>query len=175
MAPWLSLSAASRATFWRSLQTFTVSRIVIALVLLLYLSVDARRSHLPARRPMWGPASPTWRGMRLRRRHLPLAPALPAAAGKPGAVDIGAISLLYLAAGGLRSGLALLYLFPLAGAAMLAPLLLALFSAALATLFVLSKHLADLRALRGRAADAGRPDGAAFFALVLVVNRLAAG
>ena len=54
-------------------------------------------------------------------------------------VDIGAISLLYLAAGGVRSGLGLLYLFPLAGAAILAPLLLALFSAALATLFVLGE------------------------------------
>jgi two-component system sensor histidine kinase PilS (NtrC family) len=54
-------------------------------------------------------------------------------------VDIGAISLLYLAAGGARSGLGLLYLFPLAGAAILAPLVLALFSASLATLFLLAE------------------------------------
>ena len=54
-------------------------------------------------------------------------------------VDIVAISLLYLAAGGMRSGLALQYLFPLAGAAILAPLVPALFSAALATLFVLAE------------------------------------
>jgi two-component system sensor histidine kinase PilS (NtrC family) len=57
-------------------------------------------------------------------------------AGRP-----GAISLLYLAAGGVRSGLAILYLFPLAGAAILAPLLLALFSASLATLFVLAESI----------------------------------
>ena len=46
MAPWLPLSAESRSTFWRSLQTLTVTRIVIALVLLLYLSVDVRRGRL---------------------------------------------------------------------------------------------------------------------------------
>ncbi|WP_236422721.1 hypothetical protein, partial [Escherichia coli] len=51
------------------------------------------------------------------------------------AVDLLVISLLYLAAGGMRSGLGILYLFPLAGAAILAPLVLALFSAAVATLF----------------------------------------
>src|SRR5437763_6485590 len=45
MRPWLSLSAESRATFWRSLQTFTVTRIVITVVLLLYLSFDAGRGH----------------------------------------------------------------------------------------------------------------------------------
>ena len=39
------LSAASRETFWRSLQTLNVTRIVIALVLLLYLNFDARRGH----------------------------------------------------------------------------------------------------------------------------------
>src|SRR5437763_6500829 len=45
MRPWLSLSAESRATFWRSLQTFTVTPIVITAVLLVYLSFDAGRYH----------------------------------------------------------------------------------------------------------------------------------
>ena len=45
--------------------------------------------------------------------------------------------MLYVAAGGVRSGLAILYLFPLAGAAILAPLMLALFFAALVALFLL--------------------------------------
>lgn len=174
MASWPSLTAASRSTFWRSLQTFTVSRIVIALVLLLYLSIDARRGHLPgatyteiciaymALALGFAAACYRWR----RRFLLQLAGQV--------MTDLAAISLLYLAGGGVRSGLALLYLFPLAGAAMLAPLLLALFSAALATLFVLAEtmwqivvHFEDPPLMQ-----AGLT-GAAFFALVLVVNRLA--
>ena len=35
-----ALSAGSRATFWRSLQTLNATRVVIALVLLVYLSFD---------------------------------------------------------------------------------------------------------------------------------------
>ncbi|WP_296944175.1 PAS domain-containing sensor histidine kinase [uncultured Massilia sp.] len=175
MAPWQSLSAASRATFWRSLQTFTVSRIVIALVLLLYLSVDSRRSHLPGAADAetcvaylalalgFAVVAYRWR----RRFLLQLCIQVLA--------DLVAISLLYASAGGLRSGLALLYLFPLAGAAMLAPLLLALFSAALATLFVLAEGVWQIfvRFEEPPLMQTGLA-GAAFFALVLVVNRLAA-
>jgi two-component system, NtrC family, sensor histidine kinase PilS len=174
MASWPSLTAESRSTFWRSLQTFTVSRIVIALVLLLYLSIDARRGHLPgaayteiciayvALALAFAAACYRWR----RRFLLQLTCQVMA--------DLAAISLLYLAGGGVRSGLALLYLFPLAGAAMLAPLLLALFSAALATLFVLAETLWQIvvRFEDPPLMQAGLT-GAAFFALVLVVNRLA--
>ena len=175
MAPWQSLTVASRETFWRSLQTFTVSRIVIALVLLAYLSIDAGRDHLP-------PAAFAQAGF----AYLALALAFAAVTyrwrrrfllqlGCQVLADIALISLLYLSAGGLRSGLALLYLFPLAGAAMLAPLLLALFSAALATLFVLAESTWQIfvRFEEPPLMQAGLT-GAAFFALVLVVNRLAA-
>jgi two-component system sensor histidine kinase PilS (NtrC family) len=175
MASWPSLSAESRSTFWRSLQTFTVTRIVITLVLLLYLSIDARRGRQPgstyteiciayvALALAFAGLCCWWR----KRFLLQLSCQIMA--------DIGAISLLYLAGGGVRSGLALLYLFPLAGAAMLAPLVLALFSAALATLFVLGE---TTWAIFVRFEDpplmqAGLT-GAAFFALVLVVSRLAA-
>lgn len=174
MASWPSLTAESRSTFWRSLQTFTVSRIVIALVLLLYLSIDARRGHLPgatyteiciayvALALGFAAVCYRWR----RRFLLQLTSQV--------MTDLGAISLLYLAGGGVRSGLALLYLFPLAGAAMLAPLLLALFSAALATLFVLAETMWQIfvRFEDPPLMQAGLT-GAAFFALVLVVNRLA--
>ena len=37
-----ALSAEARATFWRSLQTLNATRVVIALVLLVYLSFDNR-------------------------------------------------------------------------------------------------------------------------------------
>ena len=175
MVSWPTLSAAARATFWRSLQTFTVSRIVIALVLLLYLSIDTRRSHLPGVTyaescVAYLAAACGFAVVAYRWRHRFLLQL-----GSQVLVDIGLISLLYLAAGGLRSGLALLYLFPLAGAAMLAPLLLALFSAALATLFVLAESTWQIfvHVEEPPLMQAGLT-GAAFFALVLVVNRLAA-
>lgn len=175
MASRLSLSAESRSTFWRSLQTLTVTRIVIALVLLLYLSIDVRRGRVDGTAYaetciayvlaalMFAVVAQRW-----RRRFLWQLSAQVL-------VDIVAISLLYLAAGGMRSGLALLYLFPLAGAAILAPLVLALFSAALATLFVLGESTWGIfmRADDPPLTQAGLT-GAAFFAVVLVVNRLAA-
>jgi two-component system sensor histidine kinase PilS (NtrC family) len=175
MRSWPSLSAESRATFWRSLQTFTVTRIVIAAVLLLYLSFDIGHEHAVtapytgicaaylAAALLFAAVTYGWR----RRFVWQLAAQV--------LTDIGAISLLYLAGGGVRSGLGLLYLFPLAGAAILAPLLLALFSAALATLFVLGEGAWHLLLGGGETPlmQAGI-SGAAFFALVLVVSRLAA-
>ncbi|WP_322402801.1 sensor histidine kinase [Massilia luteola] len=175
MAPWLPFSAESRSTFWRSLQTLTVTRIVIALVLLLYLSVDVRHGRVDGTfyaetciayvlaALLFAFVAQRWRRRFLWQLSVQVA------------VDIVAISLLYLAAGGMRSGLALLYLFPLAGAAILAPLLVALFSAALATLFVLAESTWQIfvRANDQPLTQAGLT-GAAFFAVVLVVNRLAA-
>jgi two-component system sensor histidine kinase PilS (NtrC family) len=174
MRPRPSLSAESRATFWRSLQTFTVTRILITLVLLLYISFDARHGRgigdaYPETCIAYLAAALLFAGLTYfwRRRFMVQLVCQVLA-------DIGVISLLYVAAGGVRSGLGLLYLFPLAGAAILAPLLLALFSAALATLFVIGESAWNLL-LGGEAAlmQAGI-SGAAFFALVLVVNRLAA-
>jgi two-component system sensor histidine kinase PilS (NtrC family) len=173
------LSAAARETFWRSLQTLTVTRIVIALVLLVYLSVDAGHGRISGQFPGSGYAETCvayvlaavlfaavthyWR----HRFRLQLASQI--------LVDIGAISLLYLAAGGARSGLGLLYLFPLAGAAILAPLVLALFSASLATLFLLAESTYQMfvSSQDPQLFQAGIM-GAAFFAVVLVVSRLAA-
>jgi two-component system sensor histidine kinase PilS (NtrC family) len=175
MAPWPSLSAESRSTFWRSLQTLTVTRIVIALVLLLYLSLDVRRGRVDGTvyaetciayllaALLFALVTQRWRRRFLWQLFGQVL------------VDIVAISLLYLAAGGMRSGLALLYLFPLAGAAILAPLVPALFSAALATLFMLGESTwqAVTRGDDLPLTQAGLT-GAAFFAVVLVVNRLAA-
>jgi two-component system sensor histidine kinase PilS (NtrC family) len=173
------LSAAARETFWRSLQTFTVTRIVIALVLLVYLNIDARHGHIGAQlvgtayaetciayvlaAVLFAAVTRYWRHRFLFQLSSQIL------------VDIGAISLLYLAAGGARSGLGLLYLFPLAGAAILAPLVLALFSASLATLFLLAEStwqffLTNQEPLLFQAGIMG----AAFFAVVLVVSRLAA-
>ena len=71
--------------------------------------------------------------------------------------------------------MAILYLFPLAGAAILAPLVLALFSASLVTLFLIGES-----AWQVFSRDAETPllqsgvYGASFFAVVLLVSRLAA-
>ena len=171
-----SLSTQARDTFWRSLQALTVTRIVIALVLLLYLAFDVQGGGaraLPGYAHTcffylgaaigFGALTLVWR----RRFTVQLASQI--------AVDLAVISLLYLAAGGVRSGLGILYLFPLAGAAILAPLVPALFSAALATLFVLADAAWQL--VTGEAEpglmQAGLY-GIAFFAVVWLMNRLAA-
>lgn len=165
----------ARVTLWRSLQTFTVTRIVIALVLLLYLGVDLESGQL---RPdpvntetcvFYVAAAALFAlAARWQRRFL-------VQLGVQIGIDLAVISLLYIAAGGMRSGLGILYLFPLAGAAILAPLLLALFSAAIATLFLLGLNLWQL-VVEGRDPPLMQAGlfGAAFFAGVLVVNRLAA-
>jgi two-component system sensor histidine kinase PilS (NtrC family) len=171
-----ALSAESRATFWRSLQTLNATRVVIALVLLVYLSFDSRG--LRASGPylylqiclvylglsLAFVVSAAW----LRRRFLlQLLSQI--------ACDLAIISLLYLAGGGVRSGLAILYLFPLAGLAILAPLLLALFCTSLVTLFMLGESTWKVFMMDGErdVLQAGLY-GAAFFAAVLVVNRMAA-
>ncbi len=170
------LSTQARDTFWRSLQALTATRVVIALVLLLYLAFDVQSGGVRAlpgyaftcffylgAAVCFGALTLFWR----RRFSVQLASQI--------AIDLAVISLLYLTAGGVRSGLGILYLFPLAGAAILAPLVPALFSAALATLFVLSNAVWQL--------VTGEPEpglmqsglyGIAFFAVVWLMNRLAA-
>jgi two-component system sensor histidine kinase PilS (NtrC family) len=175
MAPWQPLSPASRETFWRSLQTLNVTRIVIALVLLLYLTFDARRGHMGGTAyaetcVVYVLAALLFATVTRYFRHRFLWQLCCQIL-----VDIAVISLLYLAAGGARSGLGLLYLFPLAGAAILAPLLLALFSASLATLFLLAESTWQIFISDNEPAlfQAGLM-GAVFFAVVVLVSRLAA-
>src|SRR5471030_1251437 len=90
------------------------------------------------------------------------------------ACDLTVISLLYLGAGGVRSGLAILYLFPLAGSAILAPLLPALACAAVVTLFMLAESTYQVFVGDGEMVLQSGLYCAAFFGAVLVVNRLAA-
>jgi two-component system sensor histidine kinase PilS (NtrC family) len=173
------MPALPRSTFWRSLQTLSATRILIVLLLLLFLVFDGGASSPD------GPNGHFIHGEECAV-YLVLAVLFWLAAlrwrhrfrwqlGAQVALDISFISLLYLDAGGLRSGIAILYLFPLAGAAVLAPLLLALFSASVVSLFILGDNLYRLLT--------GAPDrplvlaglyGAAFFAVVLVVSRMAA-
>ena len=167
------LSLESRATFWRSLQTLTATRVVIAMVLLLYLSFDSQGWYV-AGQLVLGQLCIAYLLLAIgfallavvtRRRFLLQLMAQIA-------VDIVIISLLYLAGGGVRSGLSILYLFPLAGAAILAPLLLSLFCTSLVVLFLLAESTYQMLMGDGSVMQTGLY-GAALFAVVLVVSRMA--
>lgn len=175
MRRWTALSRESRETYWRSLHAMNGTRVVIALVLLLYLTFDHK--DLTAGFELYAETCILYLiaaigfgtlAYYVKRRFL-------FQVGLQVLVDIAVISLLYLSAGGARSGLVILYLFPLAGSAILAPLVLAMFSASLVTLFLLGETI-----YRVFMEDRNTPlmqaglYGAVFFAIVMVVNRLAA-
>lgn len=165
-----------RETFWRTLQTFNITRTVIALLLLVYLSINQKQE-------FWATETLVYRQICLA--YLLIAVFFAALAVRwrqrlntqlltQVAIDIAIISMLYVVAGGARSGLAILYLFPLVGAAILTSLPLALFFAAVVTLILLADS--GYRLLNS-AAEASTLQaglyGAAFFAAVLMINRLA--
>ncbi|MBV8666443.1 MAG: two-component sensor histidine kinase [Burkholderiaceae bacterium] len=166
-----------RESFWRSLLTFDITRVLIAVVLLVYLIANKKSGVSDAEQwvnwqicvvylalaMLFAVFAVYYRGRFVLQSLLQIT------------VDVLAISLLYVAAGGTRSGLAILYLFPLAGGAVLLPEVWALFFAAAVTLFLLGESgyrifvlLAD-----GSFSQAGLY-GAAFFSSVFLVNRLAA-
>ncbi len=174
MRRWNALSRESRETFWRSLQAMNATRIVIALVLLVYLIFDRRDYSSDYLRYAQTCTAYLLLGILLaivtyyvRRRFLQQV-ALQVV------LDIAVISVLYLNAGGARSGLVILYLFPLAGAAVLAPLTLALFSASLVALFLLGETVYQVL-LGDRSAPLTQAGlyGIVYFSIVLVVSRLA--
>ena len=165
-----------RETFWRTLTTFTVTRILIALALLIYLMLNSRKPFGNTAQLIFWDASigyvmlaVAFTGLAVFYRSRLLLQLTAQIAG-----DIAVISILYITAGGGRSGLAILYLFPLAGGAILAPLLLSLFFVAAVTLILLGES--------GYAVLQQSPDvsmsqaglyGGAFFAAVYAINRLA--
>ncbi len=175
----------SYATFWRSLQTLAITRIVIALMLLLYLTFSEGSFLIAGYMGYMGYVGfvgysgiclaylvPSlffgFLAIRYQKRFLwQLLGQI--------SFDLLIISLLYLLAGGAKSGLAILYLLPLAGSAILAPLIIALFFAATVALFLLGEGMYQILVLfepRNMILQAGLY-GAALFALVLVLNRLA--
>ncbi len=166
-----------RETLWRPLQTFTVTRIVIVLVLLVYLGFNTVKGigetgfHFDWETGivyLMLSAVFALLSVYLQSRFmLQLLVQL--------TVDIVAITLLYIAAGGARSGLAILYLFPLAGCAILAPLLLALFFVSVVTLILLSESgYQVLHSMPDASPSRAGLYGAAFFSAIYVINRLAA-
>lgn len=170
-------SRESRDTFWRTLQTFSFTRIVIVLVLLVYMVFHAAREGDATQLfSQWEvfviylflalaflPLSIYWRRQFMMQLMVQIM------------VDIAVISLMYISAGGGRSGLAILYLFPLAGAAILAPLILALFFVSIVTLVMLTESGYQLlHSVADASPSRAGLYGAAFFAAIFVINRLAA-
>jgi two-component system sensor histidine kinase PilS (NtrC family) len=169
-------SPETRATLWQTLLTFNVTRVLITIVLLIYLVLSTKTGISAAERLHYSETSILYfvlaiffatLALNFRKRFLlqVLSQIL---------IDIAAISVLYLLSDGSKSGLAILYLFPLAGCAILAPLVWALFFASGVT-FVLLAESAYQIFQAGEDASLSQAGlyGAAFFAAVVVINRLA--
>jgi len=163
-------------TFWRTLQTFNVTRIVVAMVMLAYLSTQSKGESWFSQlftNPQTCSVYLLCAGIftavtAYHHRHYMAQIVVPIT------VDMIAVSMLYIGAGGAKGGLAILYLFPLAGAAILAPLLLALLFVSIATIVLLGESGYQIlqSAPDASTLQAGLYGGAFFFA-VLVINRLA--
>lgn len=164
------------SSFWRSLQTLNISRIVVAICLMVLLSLRSTRetwlfSQLLARDIciVYALTGIVFAALKIVwKRHflLQLASQI--------TIDIIIIALLYLGAGGSKGGFSILFLFPLAGVAILSPLLLAFFFSAIVSLFLLIEAVYQSLAF-GDASLMSQAGlfGASFFAVVYVVNRLA--
>ena len=166
-----------RQTLWRTLQTFNFTRVAIALVLLVYLSINAHTGFWLYGDFLYRQACGVYLALAVVgalttefwRRHFLLQLTVGIA------IDLLLITALYVAAGGAKSGLAILYLFPLAGGAVLAPTVLALFFTALVALTLLLESAWQLLNFTSEStiSQAGLL-GAAFFAASYLLNRLAA-
>jgi two-component system, NtrC family, sensor histidine kinase PilS len=171
------ISRETRHTLWRTLQTFNITRIIIVLVLLGYLGVN------PIKDAGNGGIAANWETGALYLASAVMFALLSVYVKRyfrmqllaQLSVDILAITTLYISAGGAKSGLAILFLFPLSGCAILAPLVLALFSVSVVTLIMLAESGYQLlnAAAEVSSAHAGLY-GAAFFTAVYMLNRLAA-
>ncbi len=162
--------------FWRSLQTLNISRVVVAVVLFVYFNLKTGKEFWSEEQFWFRSSSIAYVVMAVafvlfkafyRKRFMwHVAPQI--------AIDIVIISVLYLASGGGKSGLAILYLFPLGGVAILAPLLWGLFFSSVVTLILLTENA--YRALQFEdnipISQAGL-FGAAYFSVVYLLNRLA--
>lgn len=171
------LPAGTRETFWKTLQTFCVTRVAIAFILLVYLAVNAVRNPDVNELVLGWQSSVLYLlaalgfallSVYVQRRFMPqlLVQVV---------FDIGAISYLYIAAGGVRSGLAILYLFPLAGCAILTHLIPALFFVSMVALFLLGESAYEvLHSIPDASISRAGLYGGALFSAIFLINRLAA-
>lgn len=178
MSPTLSVPGNYTSSyFWRSLQTLNISRVVVSVVLFGYVNLKTVKDFWSAEQFWFRHASMAYVVLAiafvlmkvLYRKRFLLHVTLQIS------IDIVIISVLYLASGGSKSGLAILYLFPLGGVGILAPLLWALFFASVVTLFLLAENTYRVLQLDNSVSisQAGLY-GAAYFSVVYLLNRLAA-
>ena len=131
------------ASLWRPLRYFNVARFLVAAVLLTYLIFAPELRQVGGARPTWfantalaylvASAFFAWGVRRLQTAYL-------AHVILQAFVDILVVTLLVHASGGVRSGLGILMLMPVAGAAILVRGRLALFFAALASIALLLEN-----------------------------------
>ncbi|WMW79882.1 ATP-binding protein [Undibacterium cyanobacteriorum] len=164
------------ASFWRSLQTFNVSRVLIALILITYLSVKSSRDVWQFDQASLLGITATYLVLSIgfvilkarwtKRFMLQLVMQV--------SIDLIIISTLYVGAGGSKSGLVILYLFPLAGAGILGSLLVALSFVSAVSLFLLFVNAYQvLQSEDSHLISQAGLYGASYFAVVYVLNRLA--
>ena len=162
--------------FWRSLQTLNVSRVLVSLVLVLYVSLKTPKDYDPVAYYWFHEVAIAYvfiaSGFVLLKLYFQKRFLLQLAAQIT--VDLTVISILYLSIGGSKSGLAILYLFPLAGVGILGSLTWALFFASAVTLFLLLENAYRVFQLEDAVpfSQAGLY-GAVYFAVVFLLNRLA--
>nr|WP_315484982.1 ATP-binding protein [uncultured Undibacterium sp.] len=163
-------------TLWRSLQTLNVSRVLMALILLMLLNFKSLQDNwlfdVTSLRILGG-------------SYLFIAILFVVLKARWSVhfffhlvaqitIDLVVISTLYVGAGGSKGGLVILYLFPLAGAGILAPMLLALFFVSAVSLFMLLVNTYQvLQNEDSQLISQAGLYGAAYFAVVYVLNRLA--
>jgi two-component system sensor histidine kinase PilS (NtrC family) len=166
-------------SYWVSLRYFSLSRLVVVSLLLLTLLLSGGIGEFRATGPEVFQRTVITYGIfglmfsylaitRQERFYLQLVGQL--------ILDLTAITFLMHASGGVRGGIAVLYLLPIAGAAIMSPLLLAAGFAAASTITILGETL--VRNIAGDQNSASTLEaglyGIACFAIALVINRLAA-
>lgn len=163
------------SSFWRSLQTFNLTRVVVAMVLMIYINfhstgIDVARQFLYPDTDLFylvAAIALAICGWYYRSKFLlQLLTQV--------TLDLAIISLLYIASGGARGGLAILFLLPLAGLAILARLILALFFVSLVSIFLIIEG--TYRLFSGSQESTLMQTGLygiAFFTTVILVSRLA--
>src|SRR5450830_1298016 len=163
-------------SFWRSLQTLNVSRVIIALCLLFLLNLHSLRgvwiyTHVLAQDIclVYLLTSICFTLFKIFNRQHFAVQLLAQIAW-----DIFIISLIYIGSGGGKGGLSVLFLFPLAGVAILTPLLWAFFFCSIVSLLLLIEGAYRSFELNdGNIISQAGLFGASFFAVAYVVNRLA--
>lgn len=163
-------------TLWRSLKTLCYSRVLVALILFGLLGLGNSKY-------FWSISPDIYRAICL----IYLAGAVLFAGlqaklkqyfmwqlSEQVTFDVLVISVLFYFAGGIKSGVVILYLFPLGSCAILAPLIWALFLSSMVAMYlIVLSSIQDLSSGSESNLSGAGLYGAAFLAMVYIVNRLA--